>query len=524
MTSATQPLAARRPRDPRLDFFRGLAMFIILASHTPGNVWALWIPARFGFSDATEIFVFSSGMASAFAFGTVFTERGFALGAARIAHRVWQVYWAHIGILLAAAAFSAAVDGFGWGLPDKRYIASPWLVPLFERTEETLIGLLTLSYVPGLFDILPMYLAILAMIPAMVAVRRWAGTAAAAGLSLGLWMAANLAGFAFDAAREGWAQQAEGLAALGVAAGGALQALNLPATPWGEGTWFFNPFAWQLVFFAGFALGAGWLRPPPRDRRLALAAAAFVILSVPFAWFKLHGGLYLPAGSIAHLAVSGGREAMEPLIWKTWQGGFRFLHFLSLAYLAWFAVGPRGEVIDRGFRPADPPPPVRLRRGTLAAAVAFATAPYAYVDAVKAASPALDAWLLAVWPALPGERIGLAQLAHLAALLVLAWSLVPLPLRRWLLGDLWRAATPVVRRVGSQSLAVFMTSIPLALLNGLLLDLMGRGAWSFALVNLWGFAVLIAVAYGVGWIKSQPWRRPAPAPVAGPRAPAQPAE
>jgi hypothetical protein len=50
-------------RDPRLDFFRGLAMFIILIAHVPSNWWTLWIPARFGFSDATEIFVFCSGMA-----------------------------------------------------------------------------------------------------------------------------------------------------------------------------------------------------------------------------------------------------------------------------------------------------------------------------------------------------------------------------------------------------------------------------------------------------------------------------
>ena len=46
-----------RARDLRLDFFRGSAMFIILFAHTPGNPWTLWIPARFGFSDATEMFV-----------------------------------------------------------------------------------------------------------------------------------------------------------------------------------------------------------------------------------------------------------------------------------------------------------------------------------------------------------------------------------------------------------------------------------------------------------------------------------
>ena len=48
MTTTNAP---KRQRDLRLDFFRGLAMFIILLAHTPGNSWTLWIPARFGFSD-----------------------------------------------------------------------------------------------------------------------------------------------------------------------------------------------------------------------------------------------------------------------------------------------------------------------------------------------------------------------------------------------------------------------------------------------------------------------------------------
>ena len=29
----------KRPRDPRLDFFRGIAMFIILIAHTSWNSW-----------------------------------------------------------------------------------------------------------------------------------------------------------------------------------------------------------------------------------------------------------------------------------------------------------------------------------------------------------------------------------------------------------------------------------------------------------------------------------------------------
>ena len=79
--AAPPPQAAQpRVRDPRLDFYRGIAMFIILVAHIPGNRWAGWIPARFGFSDATEIFVFCSGMASAIAFGSSYARQGWWLG------------------------------------------------------------------------------------------------------------------------------------------------------------------------------------------------------------------------------------------------------------------------------------------------------------------------------------------------------------------------------------------------------------------------------------------------------------
>ena len=88
-------------------------MFIILCAHTPSNFFTSWIPARWGFSDATEIFVFCSGMASAIAFGRSFDRAGWRLGTGRVAYRVWQVYWAHIGMFFAIAAMLAAFDQFG---------------------------------------------------------------------------------------------------------------------------------------------------------------------------------------------------------------------------------------------------------------------------------------------------------------------------------------------------------------------------------------------------------------------------
>ncbi|PKP63871.1 MAG: hypothetical protein CVT86_04105 [Alphaproteobacteria bacterium HGW-Alphaproteobacteria-8] len=508
-TSAAAPLI-KKPRDLRLDFFRGIAMAIILIAHTPRNGWTLWIPARFGFSDATEIFVFCSGFASSLAFGATFTQRGWWIGAARIAHRVWQVYWAHIGVFLVTAALLMAIDLNGWGLEGKRYVTDPYVVPIFERTGPYLIGLFTLRYTPGLFDILPMYLVILAMTPVVMALHRAGGGAAVAAFVGVSWLSANLAGYAYVAGLDGWVWGEASLLHDGAMwLGAQVQFLNFPATPSGGGTWFFNPFGWQLVFFTGFAFGMGWLKPPPVSRGLVIAAAAVLLISIPFAWFRIHQGHYIPADWALTQAIAATREALSPLWWKQWQGAFRFVHFLAVAYLAWVAVGPRGVVLTQDLPIRLRPASRRAAMAMAAAAVALLTIPYALTAEIKAASPALDAWLLTVAPILSPALIGWLALLHFTALVTLAWNATPPGALRYITGPLWRASTPVVRKVGSQSLAVFMTSIPLSQINGLILDLIGRDIFRFAAVNLLGVAILVATAYLVGWMKSQPWRKTA---------------
>jgi hypothetical protein len=503
MTTTTGPspsIAARAPRDQRLDFFRGMAMFIILLAHTPGNTWTLWIPARFGFSDATEIFVFCSGMASALAFGAVFVKRSWFLGTARIAFRVWQVYWAHIGIFLATAVMLFAIDHFGIGLEGKKYIYAPYVVPFFSRTGEAVIGLMTLTWVPGLFDILPMYLVVLAMVPVVMALHRAGGRWAVFVFVALVWFAVNLAGYARNA---GDGAELSAIQAALVALGARFEWMLLPANPFGDNTWFFNPFGWQLVFFTGFAFAMGWLPAPPVRRWLVISAAVYVVLVVPFAWFKIHKGIYLPDDWLLAAWIGDTRAAIQPLWWKSWIGALRYLHFIALAYLAWVAVGPRGVRLSEGIAPRGAAPrPVLLAAG----AVALLTVPYTYIDEIKALSPALDGWLFMNIPIVDGDRIGLLQLGHLVALVILAWAMIGARAREWLSRDLFTMAVPVIRKVGTQSLAVFMVSIVLARFNGWVLDMIGRDVWTRAGVNLAGFAVLIAVAYVVSWFKSQPWR------------------
>ncbi|MEM9756072.1 MAG: OpgC domain-containing protein, partial [Pseudomonadota bacterium] len=310
-----------RVRDPRLDFFRGMAMFIILIAHTPGNWFTLWIPARFGFSDATEMFVFCSGMASALAFGAVFRDRGWVLGTARVGFRCWQVYWAHIGLFAAIAATMAALNATE--LFERDYVGQLNLHPFFNNTLRDLPALMTLTYVPNYFDILPMYLVILAMMPIVVVLAQ-RSLALAAVFVLILWFLAQHG-----------VHEALGLGTFD---------LHLPAEPWSDREWFFNPFGWQLVFFTGFALMAGWLPKPPVHPALIAIAIAIVLASFLLSHISIRAinrewfGLAFDGNPVIRT-----RLEIREWITKTDFGLFRYLHCLALAYLAWVLVGPNGR-------------------------------------------------------------------------------------------------------------------------------------------------------------------------------------
>lgn len=351
-TTRARPAAGVTTRDPRLDFYRGIAMLIILAAHTPNNFFSSWIPGRWGFSDATEIFVFCSGMASAIAFGGSFDRRGWFLGTARVAQRVWQVYWAHIALFVATAAMLAAIDLLG-GF-DKQYIGSLNLWKFFADPAAPLVGLLTLTYVPNYFDILPMYMVILAMLPVVMALARvhvWLVFA----VSLAVWLAAQ-------SALLGW---------FGFRDAG----INFSAEPWSTREWFFNPFAWQLIFFTGFFLMRGWIPAPPVRAWLVVLAAAVVIGFVFLSAIGFRLFQWEPVQT-AFVAMTGCSEtgfgACNPVF--DWRQGFagwydktdfgilRYVHFLALAYLAWVVAGPHG----RRLRPVGDGAATRVWRGFVA--------------------------------------------------------------------------------------------------------------------------------------------------------------
>src|SRR3954470_21778572 len=106
------PAAAVAPgRDLRLDLCRWVALWLNFLDHVPNNIVAWFTIRNYGFSDATEIFIFISGYTAAFVYGRAMVERGFIVAGARILKRSWQIYVAHVflfSIYIAEIAYVAS--------------------------------------------------------------------------------------------------------------------------------------------------------------------------------------------------------------------------------------------------------------------------------------------------------------------------------------------------------------------------------------------------------------------------------
>lgn len=314
---AAHAAAPARVRDLRLDFFRGIAMFIILIAHTPGNFLTSWIPARWGFSDATEIFVFCSGMASAIAFGSTFDRAGWLLGSARVVFRVWQVYWAHVGLFFATLAMTVYLTDLD--ITGRNYWGQLNLWMIFVESDKwensnILLSFMTLRYVPNYFDILPMYMVVLILMPVVMALAR-----------VNLWLVAAFVGVTWLMAQDALMQ------AIGLGA----HHLEFPAEPWSDRQWFFNPFGWQLVFFTGFAFMRGWIPRPPVATWLVILSAVVVLANIPLSSIGMR--------ELGMDWAKGWRSDFNPLIDKSNFGILRYAHFLALAYLMWVAAGDKGS-------------------------------------------------------------------------------------------------------------------------------------------------------------------------------------
>ncbi len=249
MSSPEPATESKRPRLLGVDFWRGLALLTIFVNHIPGNVFERFTHRNFGFSDATEIFVMLAGVAAALAYLPKFV-RGRSLPATfRIYQRVFQLYMVHIFLIIICGAIIArAVMVSG----DFRLFEAVHLDILINDTIPGLIGLASLGMQPAYLNILPLYIVLLVLAPALFLLAR---------TSVPLMLAVS--GGLYIAAQFLW--------------------LNLPTYPM-EGNWFFNPLCWQFMFAIGIAMGALILKGEKPKRSPILFWGSVVYLLISMVW------------------------------------------------------------------------------------------------------------------------------------------------------------------------------------------------------------------------------------------------
>lgn len=262
-----------------------------MVNHTPGNGLGHWTLRNFSLADATEAFVLLAGYAAAFAYAGQADRQGWLASAAALVHRIGKLYVAHIFMLVVFAAqvgFSAAA------LDRAAFLDELALDPFADQPYRALLEALLLRFQPHFLDILPLYIVILALfVPALLLRAR---PRLLLGLSVALWAGVRALGF------------------------------NLPS--WEEGSWFFNPLAWQLLFVIGFMMGQAArggpsVGLPPRSPWLAVAA--LLVLGAGFAALMGYHHFFarLPAW-VAEWLSHVDKQSLHPL---------RLASILALAYL-----------------------------------------------------------------------------------------------------------------------------------------------------------------------------------------------
>src|SRR5690349_12263710 len=162
MAPAVQTSVRQTERDLRLDLFRGLALWLIFLDHVPNNIVSWFTIRNYGFSDATEIFIFISGYTAAFVYGRAMIQRGFIVAGARILKRAWQIYVAHVFLF---AIYIAEIAYVSASFDNPLYVEEMNALKFLETPDITIIQALLLKFKPANMDVLPLYIVLLAMFP-----------------------------------------------------------------------------------------------------------------------------------------------------------------------------------------------------------------------------------------------------------------------------------------------------------------------------------------------------------------------
>jgi hypothetical protein len=277
-------------RELRLDLFRGLALWLIFIDHLPPNILTWFTIRNYGFSDATEIFIFISGYTAAFVYGRAMVESGVVVATARIMRRVWQIYVAHVFLF---TIFLAEISYVATSFENPLYTEEMGIMDFLKQPDVTIVQALLLRFRPVNMDVLPLYIVLMLFLPVILWLMKWK-----ADLTLGLSVLLYAITWEYD--------------------------LYLSAYP--NGYWAFNPLAWQLLFVFGAWCAFGGAR---RMTRILSSPVTLWISGVYlFAAFCVTMTWYFP--QLNHLMPRRIEQLMYPID-KTDLDVLRFAHFLALA-------------------------------------------------------------------------------------------------------------------------------------------------------------------------------------------------
>ena len=204
-------------RDLRIDFFRGLALYMIIFDHIPGDPLSKFTYARLGFSDAAEIFVFLSGVSCGIVYSRVLSRQGVSGLLRSVSWRALQIYTYYlIASLVTILLIVASRDVIA--IPDNHQA----FIALREDPLAAIQSAIFLVSPPDLPGILVLYLELtLFFIPMFILIAAWS-SAAALVLSGSLWLLAQI---------------------------------HPDLLPRLADHSYFNPIAWQFIFCIGMFVG-----------------------------------------------------------------------------------------------------------------------------------------------------------------------------------------------------------------------------------------------------------------------------
>ncbi len=279
---------SRTPRDAAIDFWRGVILCTIFVNHVPGNVFEQLTPRNFGFSDSSEAFVFISGVSLAMAYGGRFAPGRRSATIIALGRRAVKLYAAHIGLSLVGLLVFATGAALFVGA-DLMGVHGRDLV--VEDPSAAFAGLMVLGHQFGYFNILPLYVLLVAAVPALLWLNQF-----------GRWTMLGGSAILYGVTR--------------------LFELNIPTWPM-RGGWFLDPFAWQLMMALGLAVGFARREAVHTTNRVLLGIAVTILtlaLIVTTNAFGLRPSLYDTVRGWTDLD-------------KTMLGVGRIAHFLALAYV-----------------------------------------------------------------------------------------------------------------------------------------------------------------------------------------------